>query len=117
MGIVPPRFIRPRGYQPSHSEPEQDPPQSVSGSVHWNPALQAYQLEMYRIATYFHEHRSDLDHEAVNAMLAHAKGMRNAAMPTGGQSNRALLTLMKTLENELSPESIDGIEPCGYEEL
>lgn len=35
----------------------------------------------------------------------------------GGQSNRALLTLMKTIESEISPERIDGIEPCGYEEL
>lgn len=35
----------------------------------------------------------------------------------GGQSNRALLTLMKTIESELSPASSDGIAPCGYEEL
>lgn len=34
-----------------------------------------------------------------------------------GQSNRALLTLMKTIESEISPESIDGIELCGYEEI
>lgn len=35
----------------------------------------------------------------------------------GGQSNRALLTLMKTIESEISPERIDGIEPCGYDAL
>lgn len=35
----------------------------------------------------------------------------------GGQSNRALLTLMQTLEHEVSPVIVDGIEPCGYEDL
>lgn len=33
MGFVPPRIIRPfsRGYQPTDTPPEQNPPQSVSG--------------------------------------------------------------------------------------
>lgn len=128
MGLVPPRILRPRakpdytllegtraygpvkqlsrpyGYQPSCPEPERNPPQSVSGIIPWDG----------RVTT----------QETADALMRMCVvSPREAAERLGiqpgpdGQSNRALLALMKTVESEISPESIDGIEPCGYEEL
>ena len=46
--------------------------------------------------------------EAANALVG---------MFGGGQSNRALLELMQSIERDMVSKGIDGIAPCGYEEL
>lgn len=73
-----------RAYRPYRPEPEQNPPQSVSGAIPWekhpgpDPVMQAYEREMedirWRLSLRF------VDWEEINARIAHAESLRKAAM-------------------------------------
>lgn len=99
----------------SRPEPEQNPPQSISGSVPWklyprpNPAIQAYEREIQQIAQYIGR-RGVVDWELVNGWLKWEITAREAAE-----------ALTQIAQGSVIPEPVgesgDGIAPCGYEEL